>query len=139
MTILVLFGGTESDHDEVVSEVVAVSPSRIQKVSVSALTRGGSMCEKELDALLAGVKAIDHITLITDVESVQDITLLRHYGAVFCHVRGPFAKAFNDEPIRCDDFHVAPTNYDGIVPEGVMDPLELVSELFTNARDNGNA
>lgn len=133
MTVLVVCGGLERDRRKVLAELLEAKDFRAEMHPINALIRTSDLI-KRYHFLFPRLQDSQKFWLINGVESDWGIDVLREVGAVFCHVRGPLAPVFKQARIQLKDLHVAPSDYSGVNPDSVLDPIELLSECEIRRR-----
>jgi len=135
MTILVLMGGLPSDYEKVVAEMMAARPGRIEKLSLAGIQDPTKLDDIQTHLYKNRSKNDDRVTIVTGISEARSVKFWREHGGIFCHVRGPLDPVFHSERLEFSDYHVAPVDYDKPMPDIVLDPTELLSEIEIKRRN----
>ena len=124
--ILVLMGGSDSDRDEVLKELMQLYVGRAQQISLSHIPNPVERVAR-LRMEMPTLHQARYLTIINNPISVEEVTELRTYRALFAHVHGPLASIYKHTPIERKDIRIAPTSRKSR-PNHVYTPDQAVSE-----------
>ena len=93
MTIIVLMGGLPNYRNEIVKELFAIWPGRVEVFSAEGLLRVPQRVLR-YQYIFSRNTFDDSVTIIIGVSEPDEVIALRELGAVFCHVRGPLSEVF---------------------------------------------
>lgn len=131
--IMVLMGGTATDREAVIQDLMQLYKSRIQSVNVAHLSCPADRVER-LRMEINPNRPFRVITVVNNPGSLEEVTELRRIGAYFAHVYGPLAPIYDQVKVESRDVQVAPIPHRHTLPMHVLTPEEAISEFMLRGR-----